>query len=36
MPQKYQYKFVNVEQGKKDKDYHDVIRENALDGWRLV
>ena len=22
--------------GKKDKDYHDVIRENSLNGWRLV
>ncbi|MGB5925408.1 MAG: DUF4177 domain-containing protein [Dehalococcoidia bacterium] len=36
LPQKYEYKFVTVGQGKKDKDYHDVIRENSLDGWRLV
>ena len=36
MQQKYEYKFVNVGQDKKDKDYHDVIRENSLDGWRLV
>ena len=32
MPQKYEYKFVTVGQGKKDKDYHDVIRENSLAG----
>jgi len=36
MSQKYEYKFVTVGQGKKDKDYHDIIRENSLDGWRLV
>ena len=36
MPQKYEYKFVTVGQGKKDKLYHDIIRENSLDGWRLV
>ncbi len=36
MPQKYEYKFVTVGQGKKDKDYHDVIRENSLAGWHLV
>ena len=36
MPQIYEYKFVTIGQGKKDKDYHDVIHENSLDGWRLV
>ena len=36
MQQKYEYKFVTVGQGEKDEDYHDVIRENSLDGWRLV
>jgi len=36
MRQKYEYKFVNVGQDKKDKDYHDVILENSLNGWRLV
>jgi hypothetical protein len=36
MQQKYEYKFVTVGQDKKGKDYHDVIRENSLDGWRLV
>jgi hypothetical protein len=36
MLQKYEYKFVSIGQGNKDKDYHDVIRENALKGWRLV
>jgi len=36
MPQKYEYKFVTVGQDNKDKDYRDVIRENSLDGWRLV
>ena len=36
LPQKYEYKFVTVGQGKKDKDYRDVIRENSLDRWRLV
>ena len=36
MQQKYEYKFVTVGQGKKDKDYHDVILENSLNGWRLV
>jgi len=35
MLQKYEYKFVGIGQGNKDKDYHDVIRENALEGWRL-
>ena len=35
MQQKYEYKFVTVGQGKKE-DYHDVIYENSLDGWRLV
>lgn len=36
MPTKYEYKFVSVEQGKKSRDYHDIILENSLDGWRLV
>jgi hypothetical protein len=36
MQQQYEYKFVTVGQGKQDKDYHDVILENASDGWRLV
>ena len=36
MRQKYEYKFVNVGQDKKDKDYHDVILENSLNGWRLA
>jgi hypothetical protein len=36
MPQKYEYKFVTSGHSKKDKDYHDVIRENSLDGWRLI
>jgi hypothetical protein len=36
MRQKYEYKFVNFGQDKKDKDYHDVILENSLNGWRLV
>jgi hypothetical protein len=36
MPQKYEYKFVTIGQGNKKKDYHDVIRENSLDGWRLL
>jgi len=36
MPQKYEYKFVTVGQGKEGKDYRDVIQENSLDGWRLV
>ena len=35
MLQKYEYKFVSIGQGDKDKDYHDVIRKNALEGWRL-
>jgi hypothetical protein len=34
MRRKYEYKFVNVGQDKKD--YHDVILENSLNGWRLV
>jgi len=36
MPQKYEYKFVSIGEGKKDKDYHEVIRANSLEGWRLV
>jgi len=36
MPQKYEYKFVTAGQDKKDNDYRDVIRENSVDGWRLV
>lgn len=36
MQQKYEYRFVTVEQRKKGKDYHEIIRENSLDGWRLV
>jgi hypothetical protein len=36
MLQKYEYKFVTIGQGKKDKDYHEVIRENSLDVWRLA
>lgn len=36
MPQVYEYKFVTVEEGKKDKGYHEVIRENSREGWRLV
>jgi hypothetical protein len=36
MPQKYEYKFVTIGQGNKNKDYHDVIREYSVEGWRLV
>jgi len=36
MQQKYEYKFVTIGQGKKDKDYYDVILENSLNGWCLV
>lgn len=36
MPQKYEYKFVSIGERKKDKDYHEVIGENSLEGWRLV
>ena len=36
LQQKYEYKFITEGQGKKDKDHHDVIRENSLNRWRLV
>ena len=36
MLQKYEYRFVTVDEGKKDKDYREVIRRNALEGWRLT
>jgi hypothetical protein len=36
MAQRYEYKFVTVGKSKNDRDYHDAIRENSLDGWRLV
>lgn len=36
MQQKYEYKFVSVGQDKKSKNYHDVVLENSLNGWRLV
>jgi hypothetical protein len=36
VPQRYEYRFVTIDEGKKDKEYHEVIRENSLEGWRLV
>ena len=36
MPQKYDYKFIRVDQDKKSRNYQEVILENAREGWRLV
>ena len=42
MQQEYEYKFVRLEEGcreimgKATPQYHDVIKEHARDGWRLV
>jgi len=36
MQQKYEYKFIRVNQGKKDQSYQENILEQAKEGWRLV
>ena len=36
MQQKYEYKFVRLDQHGKGQGYRDVILEHARDGWRLV
>jgi hypothetical protein len=32
VPQRYEYRFVTVDEGRKDKDHHEVISENSLEG----
>jgi hypothetical protein len=42
MKQKYEYKFVRIGEGfwsarsKAERDYQEVIRDHAREGWRLV
>jgi len=34
--EKYEYKFIRLDQDKREQGYQDVILEHAKDGWHLI